>query len=63
MHIVTTFGIAYSLTDSKYKKLMQDITENKDINLDNYGKYLGKITNITDMTSEEAKEILEDLTK
>lgn len=61
MKIVTTFGYAYSVTDRNYKRLMEDIAKDSSIDMNNYGKPLGHTVNITDMTSEQAKEELESL--
>jgi hypothetical protein len=61
MQIVLSFGYAYKLTNNNYKKLLKDIVLDKDIDLSKYGTPLGNTVNITDMTSREAQELLEDL--
>lgn len=63
MYIVTIMGMAYSLNTKNYKKLLADIASDVQIDMDNYGKYLSDIVNVTDMSRKEAQELLLDLLK
>jgi hypothetical protein len=56
-------GMAYSLNTKNYKKLLADIASDVQIDMDNYGKYLSDIVNVTDMSRKEAQELLLDLLK
>lgn len=63
VYIVTIMGMAYSLNTKNYKKLLADIASDVQIDMDNYGKYLSDIVNVTDMSRKEAQELLLDLLK
>lgn len=56
--IITCFGVAYKLNDTKYKKMLNDIIADKTICPDDYGKCLGGTVNITDMDATLAREEL-----
>ena len=60
MKLVNCFGI-WQLTDTKYRKLLTDLSQGKDVLIRQYGKYLGYPTDVTNITQEEACRLLEEL--
>jgi hypothetical protein len=48
------------MSDTNYRKMLKAIVDDKDWNLNTFGKRVGYIeTNVTDMSLEEAKELLQ----
>ena len=61
MKVVTCMGMAYRVTDRNYRRLLEAIHETGGADIEKYGKRLGDVVNITDMSQEEAASILANL--
>lgn len=60
MRYVTVMGLLYRLSKTAYKKVITHISKGEDCDIDSLGKCLGYVQNITDLTRDQAEELLED---
>lgn len=58
MKYVTCMGVLYQMSDAAYRKMLKEHAATGTADLP--GKALGYVKNITDMSKEEAAELLED---
>jgi hypothetical protein len=54
-------GIAYHVTEHKYRRLLTELANGNHVDLANYGRRLGEVTNVTDMDAREAAYQLQQL--
>lgn len=60
--LVKCMGGVWRLSDRAYKKVLKQIVNNEDFDLDKEGKFIGDFAkDVTDMDAEEAQMILDDL--
>jgi hypothetical protein len=60
MKIVTNMGYVYRLSEKAYRRVLRQISQDKNIDLDKEGTLLGCIeSDVTDLSAEEAKDLLE----
>lgn len=61
MKLISCMGLVYSCTDRAYVQILRSIRDNGGSKLNEPGvKYLGDPVNLTDVTSEQARELLID---
>jgi len=64
MKLVHTYDEVWKMSNAKYKKFLRDMSHDKECFLDDYGKHIGRLEmSVTDLTADEAREFLIDLTK
>lgn len=62
MKIIDLMGDMFKVSNATYKAIIQEIADTGCISLDKHKtKYLGIVHKITDMESEHAKDIINDL--
>ena len=54
MRVVTQMGLAYHVPEYKYRRMLIAIKNSETVDLANYGRPLGEVTNITDWDSLDA---------
>jgi len=60
--LVTCMGFVYKLTEANYRKMLTAVKKDGSVDLDTLGKCIGIVTtDVTDLTSEEAVDLLNDL--
>lgn len=50
-NLISSYGGVWKLSASNYQRLKKDL-KTKEINLDDYGKYLGNVENLRDLEDE-----------
>lgn len=64
MRYVMCFGELFQMTEANYRKMLQRLAAKEEIYFSDFGKSLtGNVTNVTDMTAEQAQELLDMETK
>lgn len=53
MKYLTSYGSLWKITESQYKKLRRDNKKGKPWNLDDYGRQIGEVENVTDGFEDE----------
>lgn len=55
---VTCMGELVELTKSKYRAYLKEVRETGSADLGKYGKHLGRVFNVTDITRDDAELVL-----
>jgi hypothetical protein len=58
MFYITDSGIVYELSRSQYKKLLREIAKGNPYTLSNFGKVMGHLSDVSDLTTTQATERL-----
>lgn len=61
MRVLVYMDMAYHVSERKYKQVLEDIRDTGGADIEKYGKCLGRVMRITDMTQEEAASELDNL--
>ena len=60
MKYVTMMGELFRLSNAKYREYLRHRAKGESLDLDKFGKCLGNVINLTDLSSQYAKELLEE---
>jgi len=56
---LTCMGGLWQLTKTSYKRYLQAVERSGSADIAEYGKYLGYVRNVTDISAEDARTILD----
>lgn len=59
--LLSSYGGVWKLSNAAYKRFLKAVIDGKEWDLNVYGKFLGHVESVTDITAEQAQELLDEV--